>query len=130
MLRLALIFGVFGLTQCDADETVSAYGAADQVWVLTELDGVTFSARATLTFPETGKIAGEGPCNRYSGVMTTPYPWFDAGQVVSTRMACPDLAAESAFFASLSGATQSEVAGDILILRNDAGDEMVFKASD
>jgi len=83
-----------------------------------------------MTFPETGKIAGLAPCNRYSGTMEAPYPWFEAGQVVSTRMACPDMQAEAAYLAALASMTQSEVSGNILILRDDAGHEMVFKASE
>ena len=97
MLRLALIFSLVNLVQCNKDETVAAYGGGDRVWVLRELNGVAFTQTATLSFPEEGQITGEAPCNRYSGVMTVPYPWFDAGQVLSTRRACPDLEAEAAF---------------------------------
>ena len=118
------------LLACKPDETIAGYGAADRVWVLTELDGAAFDVKATMQFPEPGVIAGDAPCNRYSGAMTTPYPWFEVGQLAVTRMACPDLAAESVFFDALSGMTQSEVSGDTLILTNEAGREMVFKASD
>lgn len=127
-MRWVLLVGLLGLEMCEKDETVAAYGAGGQVWVLAEIDGTPFGARATLSFPETGQIAGEGPCNRYSGVMTTPYPWFDAGQVVSTRMACPDLRAETAFFTALSEMTEAEVSGDTLILRNGEGRELVFRS--
>lgn len=130
MLRLAIIAGFFGLSQCDTNETVAAYGAADQVWVLTELDGVAFAARATLTFPAPDKIAGKAPCNSYQGEMNAPYPWFDAEQVATTRMACRDLQAETAFLAALSAMSLSEVSGDTMILTNDAGGEMLFKASE
>ncbi len=118
------------LTACRADETVRAYGGADQVWTLKELNGATFPTTATLTFPKAGEIAGQGPCNRYFGAMKSPYPWFDAGPIGSTRMACPNLAAETAFLSALEAATVSEVAGDTLILSNTDGLEMVFKSSD
>ncbi|MFT7595078.1 MAG: heat shock protein HslJ [Paracoccaceae bacterium] len=121
---------LFALIACKADETLAGYGAADRVWVLAELDGATFAAKATMQFPEPGKISGDAPCNRYSGAVTAPYPWFEAGNLAVTRMACPELAAESALFDALSGMTQSEVSGDTLILTNEAGREMVFKASD
>lgn len=130
MLRLAIIVGFLGLSQCDKDETIAAYGAADQVWALVELDGSAFTAQATLTFPEPGKIAGKAPCNSYHGKMDAPYPWFDAEQVATTRMACPDLKAETAFLAALSEMSLSEVSGDTMILTNDAGREMVFKSSE
>ena len=124
------ILCLIALLACKPDETIAGYGAADRVWVLTELDGAAFPEKATLQFPEPGTIAGNAPCNRYSGAMTAPYPWFEAGQLAVTRMACPNMAAESVFFEALSGMTQSEVSGDTLILTNEAGREMVFKASD
>ncbi len=128
-MKLLLLIALLGLGMCGKDETVAAYGGAGQVWVLSELDGAAFEARATLSFPEPGKIAGDGPCNRYSGVMTTPYPWFDVGEVMSARMACPDLQAEAAFFEALSEMTESEVSGGTLILRNEARREMLFTAA-
>ncbi|MEP2028309.1 MAG: META domain-containing protein [Paracoccaceae bacterium] len=129
-MRLLPLLATLFLSGCTGDETVAGYGAADRIWVLEELDGSPFPAHATLLFPETGKIAGEAPCNRYSGMMTAPYPWFGATQVVSTRKACPDLEAEAKFFDALSDMTLSEVLGNVMILSNDAGREMVFKSVD
>lgn len=129
-MRMLLLIALLGLDMCDRDETVAGYGAADKVWQLTELDGTPFAATATLSFPKPGQIAGEAPCNRYSGTMTTPYPWFDVGQVISTRRACPDLEAEDAFLGALSAMTEAEATGDTLILRNVAGREMVFRAAE
>ncbi len=130
MLRLVLIAGLFGLGQCDKDETVAGYGGADQIWQLTEIDGTAFDARATVTFPEPGKIAGQALCNSYTGKMDTPYPWFETGPLAATRMACPDLDAETAFLTALGEMSQSEVSGDTMILTNETGREMVFKASE
>ena len=47
--------------------------------------------------------------------------------VAATKRACPDLAAENAYFTALQSMTLSEVLGNVLILSNDAGDEMVFR---
>ena len=129
-MRLPLLFATLFLTACIGDETVSGYGGADRVWLLAEVDGATFTAHATLQFPEAGKIAGDAPCNRYSGAMTTPYPWFGATRIASTKMACPDLVAETNFFEALAAMTLSEVQGDVMILSNEAGREMVFKADE
>lgn len=128
LFTMALV--VASLAACRADETVRAYGGADRVWTLKLLNGANFPARATLTFPKTGEIAGEGPCNRYFGAMKVSYPWFEAGPIGSTRMACSEMAAETAFLAALEAATLSEVAGDTLMLSNTDGLEMVFKASE
>lgn len=129
-MRLFLLIALLGLDMCARDESVAGYGAADRLWRLAELDGAPFSATATLRFPEPGRIAGEAPCNRYSGVMTTPYPWFDAGQIIATRRACPQMRTEAAFLRALSAMGEAEVIGDTLILRNAAGREMVFRAAE
>lgn len=116
------------LTSCQKDETVTGYGAADKIWVLQSLDGQAFAARAELTFPAPGEIAGRAPCNRFHSTQTAPYPWFKPGPIVATEMACPALSAETAFLAALGDMTLVEVAGDTLILSNDAGRQMVFKS--
>lgn len=130
MKTLTIALCALVLAGCRSDETVSAYGGADRLWTLVELDGAPFTKRATMSFPETEKIAGKAPCNSYSGTMSAPYPWFETGPLAVTRMACRDLAAEAEFFAALGEMTLSEVSGDTLILSNDAGREMVFNASE
>jgi len=129
MKAIAIALCALVVAGCRQDETVGAYGGADRVWVLSEVDGAPFSQRATMSFPEAGKIAGKAPCNSYAGAMTAPYPWFEAEKLAVTRMACPDLQAETAFFDALSAMTLSEVSGDTLILSNDVGREMLFRAS-
>ena len=128
-LRISLILLVL-LSACRDDESVRAYGAADKQWRLIELNDQPFTAKATLTFPEEGRIAGNAPCNSYSGTMIVPYPWFEAGPIAATKRACPDLAEESEFFAALDAVTLSEVLGDTMILSNTDGLSMVFKAGD
>lgn len=130
MLRLALILPLVALFQCDKDESVAAYGAADRTWALQEIDGQPFEASAFLRFPEEGRIEGNAPCNSYTGTLNAPYPWFEIADLAATRAACTGLEAEGMYFAALMAMTQSEVSGDVLILRNEDGHEMVFKAAD
>ncbi len=130
MMRLILTLPFVALLQCNTDETVAAYGAADRVWVLQEIDGQPFDASARLQFPEEGRIAGNAPCNRYNGTLNAPYPWFEIQDLTATRAACAGLEAEGVYFAALMAMTQSEVSGDVLILRNEAGHEMVFKSDE
>lgn len=129
MIRLFLLALAGTMSACQADESATKYGAADRDWQLVEMGGKPFDARATLNFGEDGKLSGQAPCNRFSTINTVPYPSFKTGPIASTKMACPDLHAESDFFNTLGAMTLSEVLGDTLILRNDAGVEMVFKAS-
>ncbi|WP_121060443.1 META domain-containing protein [Chachezhania antarctica] len=129
MSRFLAVITVLGLGACAGDETATAYGAAEKVWVLQELHGSKASDIATLTFPAPGHIAGTAPCNSYNAGMKAPYPWFDAGPIAATRRACPALQAETGFFAALDAATQIEVSGDTLILTDDDGRQMVFTAA-
>ncbi|MEP2781808.1 MAG: META domain-containing protein [Pseudoruegeria sp.] len=127
MIR-AISLMILGLSACQSDETLTAYGAADTVWQLAEVNDQPFPARATITFPEEGKISGQGPCNTYSGTQSVPYPWFKAEGIAATRMACEDLEAEGSFFAMLMSATLVEIGGDVMILSNETGLKMIFEA--
>lgn len=123
------LFAILALAGCRADETVTAYGGADKLWVLESLDGKPFDEPATLSFPESGQIAGQAPCNRFTATQSAPYPWFEAGAIAATRMACPALDAETVFLTALSEMTLVEIQGDTMILSNDAGRQMLFKAA-
>lgn len=124
---LTILF-VMMLTGC-RDETVAGYGGGNTEWHLAELDGKAFSERAVLRLGDDGEISGDAPCNSYFGVQTAPYPWFSAEKIGATRRACPALEKEADYLQALSQMTLSEVLGDTLILSNDTGREMVFKAA-
>ena len=111
------------------DETISGYADTGASWSLVEVDGVAFQAKATLGFPEKGRIVGNGPCNSYSAAQSAPYPWFDTGPIAATRRACPDLPSETTFFDALAQMSIVEVSGNTLILSNEDGREMVFKTA-
>lgn len=128
MFRLFLLsYLSFAVAAC-SDETLSAFADGGQTFALQEIDGIPFPAQATLTFPEPGHIAGSAPCNSYAGTLTAPYPWFETGPIAATKRACPDLAQETLFFTALSEMQLAEVSGNVLILSNDAGRQMLFEA--
>ncbi|NCQ23056.1 MAG: META domain-containing protein [Rhodobacteraceae bacterium CG17_big_fil_post_rev_8_21_14_2_50_63_15] len=127
-MRAALILAALTWLGSCRDETVTAYGGDVAIWRLESVDGTPYSARATLGFAQEGKLTGEAPCNSFSGTQTAPYPWFAAKDLITTRRTCPDLAAETLFFSALAEMTLVEVAGEVLILSNDLGREMVFHA--
>ena len=127
-MRYAVLILALTLSGCLKDETVSGYAPAGATFVLQSIDDTAFSATATITFPEEGRIAGQAPCNNYSGAQTVPYPWFKAENIASTKRACPDLAAEQTYFAALSAMSLSEVSSTTLILSNEAGRKMLFTA--
>lgn len=129
-MRWVLALAALSVLGYCKDETVTGHGGADETWRLQSLDGVAFKARATLRFPREGELAGTAPCNSYSGQQTAPYPWFSAQSVTATERACADLEAEARYLRALAEMTLVEVVGDILILSNAAGREMVFHAGD
>ncbi|KIC21191.1 META domain-containing protein [Leisingera sp. ANG-Vp] len=126
MPRTAWILAFLLASACTGDETLSAYGAAGKLWHLSAIDGADFPAAASVTFPAPGRIAGQAPCNSFRGRQTAPYPWFGAGQLATTRRACPEQDAETAFLQALQEMTLAEISGDVLILSNDQGREMLF----
>ena len=126
MVRASVITFVLSLTAC-ADETISGYADPDATYRLVELGGEPFPARATIRFPEEGRLEGDAPCNRWFAKQNVPYPWFEAGSIGATKRGCADLALETAFFEALGAMTLVEVQGPVLILSDDDGRSMVFQ---
>ena len=125
MFRFAAF--AFLLATCGPDETISGFATPQASYRLISLDGVDFTARASVRFPDPGQVTGTGPCNNFNAVQRVPYPWFELGPIASTRRACPELGAETTYFAALGEMRFAEVFDDTLLLSNEAGREMVFQ---
>ena len=87
-------------------------------WVLEDLagTGVVDRAEATLSFPEPGKTAGKGSCNRFTGSVTVTGRSIKFGPLATTRMACPPAVGdqESRYLKALTDAERFEVEGTTL----------------
>lgn len=127
-MRLCLPFVLILLSGCARDETLAAYGAGERLWTLQEINGTAFAAQVTLAFAPDGVVTGNAPCNSFSARQNAPYPWFELAEIKISKTACPALAQEQAFFNALSGMSLAEVAGEVLILSNDAGHGMIFRS--
>lgn len=127
MFMFRFVALAFLLTTCGPDETISGFADPQASYRLVSLDGDTIVASATIRFPEPGQVTGTGPCNSFNAAQRVPYPWFELGPIASTRRACPDLEAETAYFAALAEMRFAEVVGDTLLLSNEADREMVFQ---
>jgi heat shock protein HslJ len=127
-LALVTFVAFFGVSACQpvsADGVPPEYMAIE--WKLASIDGEPVSGVAKIDFSEAGKFAGQGPCNRYFGSYSGILPDFRPGPVASTKMACPDMAAETAFFAALGAMSRAEVTGPVtLTLTGPDGRNMVF----
>ena len=84
-------------------------------WALTELDGKPYAARAVATLTEDGRIVGQGPCNAFTAAYSGRWPDLRFHPVASSRLTCPDLAAETAFFAALAKVEHGAHDGDALV---------------
>lgn len=90
-------------------------------WRLESLGGreVPAASAATLSFPESGRVAGNASCNRFFGTYTQTGQKISFSQMGSTRMACIGPAAdqEGRYLAALQKATAFEVEGSRLTIR-------------
>lgn len=81
-------------------------------WKLEDLAGagVIENSQATLAFPETGRVAGNGSCNRFMGSVTITGDSLKIGALAGTRMACASAVStqEEKYLKALQGATRYE----------------------
>jgi len=72
--------------------TTVPFSLSGNEWLLQDLggSGVIDNIEATLTFPEAGKVAGNGSCNRFFGPAHISGDAIKMGPLASSRMACPE----------------------------------------
>ncbi|MEL6168329.1 MAG: META domain-containing protein [Pseudomonadota bacterium] len=128
-MTAAFLGWILIFTGITPDETLAGYTAQGATYVLSEIDGTPFDARASVSFPGEGRIVVRGPCNMFEARIGVPYPWFSLDPVRTTRRACPELAQEAAFLAALSDMTLAEVGPGLLLLSDDGTGHMIFVQS-
>ena len=97
-------------------------------WLLTDLAGtpVVPNSKASLSFFEAGRAAGNASCNRYTGGVEITGSTIKFGQLASTRMACVDSAVssqEDLYLKALGAARRFERKEDSLLLYADGFDK-------
>lgn len=100
------------------------------LWQLRALDGADYAATAILQLDPDGRLSGRAPCNSFGGMATIAGTGFRTGPIRATRMACPELREEQAFFSALADMTAIQTDGETLSLSNAAGRSMVFTPAD
>ncbi|PWJ20977.1 META domain-containing protein [Jannaschia seohaensis] len=113
------------LMACNGDTTVGGPDP-DTVWALQEIDGTPFGARATLSFPEEGVVRGQAPCNTFNARLLETHPGFRVDQMAVTRILCPEIEQETAFFEALRRMTRADATANTLILSDEGDSLMVF----
>jgi heat shock protein HslJ len=71
--------------------------------------------------PEGPRASGSGGCNRFTGSYTLGSDTLVFTPLASTKMACPDMEAESAYFAALEATRGWRLAAGRLELLDEAG---------
>jgi heat shock protein HslJ len=96
-------------------------------WHLLAIDGMRVASGTTLRLDPDGRVSGRAPCNAWSTQNGGTLPALALRPIRATRMACPRLDEEAAFFDSLSQMTEARVAGaQTLILTGAHGRSLEF----
>jgi heat shock protein HslJ len=77
-------------------------------WHLVGVEGMEVDWTASIRF-EGDKVSGKAPCNRWFGTNSAALPAVAIQAIGATKMACPDLAAESAYFETLQAMQRVEL---------------------
>lgn len=93
-------------------------------WVLSELNGTPVQTSGTdkdaninFSFADR-KVSGSGGCNRFNGSFTATGKDLSFAPLATTKMMCPDIKFEEAFFAALAKVKNYEIAGKELSLKD------------
>ncbi|HUF36806.1 MAG TPA: META domain-containing protein [Gemmatimonadales bacterium] len=118
MLGLVMAGWLAGCTQrSPAPDGTNLPGTA---WRLEDLGGagVVDRVEATLEFPEPGKVAGKGSCNRFFGSVEISGASISFGPMGSTRMACVEavMNQEAKYLEALQAAERYEIEGTVLLI--------------
>lgn len=81
-------------------------------WQLVAMNDVDVVAQFMLDTTESSRFSGNGPCNLWSAQTGDALPSLSFGPILSTRMACPDLAVEGAILTALAAMTQVHISAD------------------
>lgn len=124
-MRLPLFFcAALSLTAC-VTPALSGDEIAGVDWHLVGLEGQEVDWTASLRL-DGDKISGKAPCNRWFGTNAAALPAIAIEGIGATKMACPDLAAESAYFEALQAMQRAELDQDHLFLIGPEGRIMEF----
>jgi heat shock protein HslJ len=114
------------LTGCAGNSPAAGSELWGTSWRLVEVQGAAAleGIEATLEFPEPGRVAGNGSCNRFSGSVELTGNSVMVRQLAATRMACIEPAAnrqEADYLRALEASGRYAIQGDMLELYSARG---------
>lgn len=124
--RAALILAaIFAAGAAFADETAVVTDFSKMDWRLVSVDEVRLGGEVTLNLGEPARVTGQGPCNRYFADLAQDGSAFKLGPIGATKMACPDIGKEAAYFIALQAVDTMEKTAGFLRLTG-GGHELIF----
>ena len=131
---LLFILSITSIIVLSCSPRLSAdYGWDNKRWVLIELKEVPVQLSggtrdAYIEFiPADKRFSGNGGCNHLSGNYTIDKSELRFGEVISTKMACPDLPFENTFIAALREVDRYEVNNDVMLLKDGSKVLLMFR---
>lgn len=101
-------------------------------WWVEDIDqqGVVDRVHTTLSFPEPGRVAGDGGCNRYMGAVEVEGAAISFGKLAGTMMMCPEavMHQERKFHQALARVVSWEVADTGLLHLKDSSGATIIRA--
>jgi heat shock protein HslJ len=91
VLEISSIMEAKDIGQPASAQTIS-FSLSKSEWLLEDLSGsgVLDNVQATLTFPEAGRVAGNGSCNHFFGPAEINGDAIKSGPLGSSRKVCPE----------------------------------------
>jgi heat shock protein HslJ len=127
MPRRMTAAGLLMLAGCAASPPLAGT-LAGPAWTLESIAGEAPARPSTLRFEE-GRLAGQGPCNRYAGAWRIEGGALSIGPLVATRMACPEpaMAQEARLLRLLDSARLERLTADRLEIIGADGARLVAR---
>lgn len=132
-LLIAVCAFVAGCCNCRSYQKKTNRPLAGTEWQLIQLGGGSVQpveGKFAMTLDAAEKrVSGIGACNRFSATYeATDKRALTFSPLISTRMACPDMATENKFFKALEQTTHYDMDGPMLLLLGDGELKAVFQA--
>ena len=124
MRRILIALALAGACACERQSAPVAPPVKlwNTAWRLEDLGGlgVIRDAEATLEFPEEGKAAGRGTCNRFFATAAVTGDAIRFSEIGSTRMACaePLASQEANYLKALESADSFVIEGNSLAIHS------------
>lgn len=123
-MRFLPLVAALSLAAC-VTPAMSSDEIAGVDWHLVGLEGQTVDWTASLRI-DGDAVSGKAPCNSWGARNGASLPAVSLAAIRATRMACPDMKAESAFFEALQSMQRAELDQGHLYLIGAEGRIMEF----